>query len=604
MKMTNFVRSTKRLAGRSKGLCAPIRSQPLKRATLLCLFGLASNFWGNQMMEAVAHQATRDRTLKNYQRWQRRLSAQWRVAESDPEAADPQTLRDFWRWNVPAFADFFFPGHVSIAFSDFHRCMIQEYREQTLDDLETREGQKRAFCAPRGNAKTTIAQICAIHAIVYQLERYIVIFSATQPQATQIVRNIRDELMDNDLLKEFFAPTWGSEGEMAFTCNGVRVEGHGLRTARRGIKWGAVRPTWVILDDVEEDESVLSADQRAKVADRFNRVVEPIGSAATHFWVNGTLLHQQALLAALLKRPDFKTFFFQSIESEPGQEDLWRKWREIYIDLDNERRAEEAHEYYLAQKATMDEGGRVLWPERESLEQLQQMRATLGRFAFNAEKQNDPRDPDSQIFFIDDYPRCRIEGPDVITPSGERKPWAQMQRFTFLDPALGIDNVAKVRKGQRDFAAITTIGIDDKGFVYGLNAWLSKAAPEATIKRMLDIWEVFGGGLGFESVGFQDVLRIPFDAEVRRRKLDKAKGDLYKAPVPFWAFDQHTNKTARIMRLEPMLNNGWIILAENLPSEFWGQLETFPTGAHDDGPDSLEGAIRFAEIRGALRFAG
>lgn len=556
-------------------------------------------------MDHASHAATRGRTLKAYQISQKRLNAQWAEVEATPEAAnDPQVLRDFWRWNVPAFADFFFPDHVPAAFSDFHRCMIQEYREQTRDDLETREGRKKAFCAPRGNAKTTIAQICAIHAIVYRLERYIVIFSATQPQATQIVRNIRDELMDNDLLKEFFTLGWGSEGEMAFTCNGVRVEGHGLRTARRGIKWGSVRPTWVILDDVEEDESVLSAEQRAKVADRFSRVVEPIGSSATHFWVNGTLLHQEALLAALLQRPDFKTFFFQAIESEPEREDLWREWARIYIDLENENRAQEAHEYYLAQKACMDVGGRVLWPERESLEQLQQMRATMGRLAFSAEKQNNPRDPASQIFFTENYPRCRVDGPDVITPAGERKPWAQMQRFTFLDPAVGLDKPAEFSKGHRDFAAITTIAIDSKGFVYVINAWLGKPAAEGQIKAVLDIWEVFGGEIGFESVAFQKIFRIPFEAEVLRRKADDVTKHLYKNGIEFTAFDQHANKVARIARLEPMLNNGWIILADNLPAEYWAQLEVFPTGAYKDGPDSLEGAVKAAEHRGALRFAG
>jgi predicted phage terminase large subunit-like protein len=88
------------------------------------------------------------------------------------------------------------------------------------------------------------------------------------------------------------------------------------------------------------------------------------------------------------------------------------------------------------------------------------------------------------------------------------------------------------------------------------------------------------------------LLLDPFEAERSRRRGQGRAWDL--AIVP----ERHGGeKATRILALEPLARNGWLLLAQDLPEEFMGQLLDFPTAAHDDGPDAVAAAVALA--RGA-----
>ena len=70
--------------------------------------------------------------------------------------------------------------------------------------------------------------------------------------------------------------------------------------------------------------------------------------------------------------------------------------RRIYLFTDN--RNEQARAFYEANSLEMDRGAVVLWPAWESLFALMTMRWTMGDYAFRAEKQNEPMDPDLCVF--------------------------------------------------------------------------------------------------------------------------------------------------------------------------------------------------------------
>jgi predicted phage terminase large subunit-like protein len=301
------------------------------------------------------------------------------------------------------------------------------------------------------------------------------------------------------------------------------------------------------------------------------------------------------MLQYLATRPDYKSYTFKAIEQEPDNPSIWEEWEKIYVDLDNPNRQIDSDAFYEENREEMEKGARVLWPEKETLKDLQGMRSTQGHFAFNAEKMSDPRNPENQVFFPDQYERFEASGDLVKRNDGTTIKISDMLVFHFLDPAVGLDKQAQTKKGSRDFASVATIGIDNVGKIYVLSVWLDKALPEAQVKAAFDIWDLCGGQIGFESTAFQVIMQIPFEAEKARRGIEH---------VGIAAIDQHANKTARIMRLEPMFKHGWILLNERLPREFWSQLESFPTASHDDGPDALEGAITFAQKCGALKFAG
>ena len=92
---------------------------------------------------------------------------------------------------------------------------------------------------------------------------------------------------------------------------------------------------------------------------------------------------------------------------------------------------------------------------------------------------------------------------------------------------------------------------------------------------------------GVETNQFQDLLAGEFEAEFRRQGL------LGVRPA---SIENHIAKQVRIRRLGPYLSSRRLRLKAGSPGTrlLAEQLQEFPIGDHDDGPDSLEMALRLA----------
>ena len=53
-------------------------------------------------------------------------------------------------------------------------------------------------------------------------------------------------------------------------------------------------------------------------------------------------------------------------------------------------------------------------------------------------------------------------------------------------------------------------------------------------------------------------------------------------------------KRERILALEPLVHTGRLLFHEALGREVLAQLEDFPGGRHDDGPDAVAAAVKLA----------
>jgi hypothetical protein len=178
----------------------------------------------------------------------------------------------------------------------------------------------------------------------------------------------------------------------------------------------------------------------------------------------------------------------------------------------------------------------------------------------------------------------------------------------FLDAATG----NRARQNAGDYAAIATVGMDRAGYLYVLDVWLKRAAPTAQIAAMFDLHEKWRYTLfGIETNCFQQLLLLPIEEERKRRKALVTNASTghrvgsagfspsHAAPAPAthsWQLPirevHHSrNKETRIATLEPLVTNGWLRFAHDLPELFWAQLESFPHGEHDDALDALEAAI-------------
>jgi len=128
------------------------------------------------------------------------------------------------------------------------------------------------------------------------------------------------------------------------------------------------------------------------------------------------------------------------------------------------------------------------------------------------------------------------------------------------------------------------------GYLYVLDVWLERAVPSDQICKAFDLHEHWQyEGFGLETNAFQKVLLEPFETERARRKRRGKPWDL-----PIIEQRHRVPKNTRIMKMEPLVSNGWLLFAGGLSEEFLRQIEDFPNDRHDDGPDAVAAALSLA----------
>ena len=501
---------------------------------------------------------------------------------------------------VRCYSDFeffvrtFFPHHVKVStFSKMHQDFFEEEKDPA------RRGRRDAIAAPRSHAKTTYkAFFKVLHAIVYGYEPFILIISHSASEAEEKVRAVLEELEGNDRLRRIYgnlAPVpgqlingsrWGKK--WFITQNGVRVQAKSKGQQVRGLKHGPNRPTLIICDDVESAEGVMKPDPRKKTSDWFFKDVMKCGQidGSTNVTIVGTCLHPDSLLSNLLKVPGWRTRKYQAVSSFSSHPELWEKYRNLYTNLASPARLAEAHTFYLTNQAAMLTGVEVLWPEGESYERLMRMRIDEGEASFSSEKQNDPYDPELQLFKMDLAKKCRIhfegkalKGIQWLDGSNKAVMRSSITRIVaFHDPALGKEGT----NSDPDFSAIVVVAQDKDDYLYCLDAWIEKQPPSVQVERALLLNEKWGfDTLYLEDNLFQDLLKTTYrDAQEKRTG----------KPVRVVGVSQYSNKIQRISTLEPEITNGYLLFADSLNPRLINQMILFPT-TKDDGPDALQGAV-------------
>jgi predicted phage terminase large subunit-like protein len=220
----------------------------------------------------------------------------------------------------------------------------------------------------------------------------------------------------------------------------------------------------------------------------------------------------------------------------------------------------------------MEAGARVLWPEVEDLYALMRIRAESGRAAFEREKQNSPIQPEM------------CEWPESYFDEGiwfEAWPEHLAIKVLALDPSKGSDS----RRG--DYSALVSLGVDGKGILY-VEAALTRCSTPQMVADGVAVYRQFRpDAFGIEANQFQELLGGEFEAEFVRQGVVGARP---------WLLDNRVNKLVRIRRLGPYLASRRLRFKNDSPGTrlLVEQLEQFPIGDHDDGPDAAEMAIRLA----------
>lgn len=521
------------------------------------------------------------------------FSARW-------EAADPQTradlLRARFRYDLEGFCRWCWPDRFDLPFNELHRSLFER---SDCDDWQTRKANRAteldAVAAPRGFAKSTISSFAqVVHAIVYGTEAYVVLMSAGLSLSLSLSGDIRNVFMDEDSpLAELYGPfdVKGVVSEWRVSVNdapsvGVHASSFGSRI--RGVKHPdrGIRPTLVLIDDGEDPHLVRNPVQRDKWWSFLVKDVLKLGSRSggIRVQVRGTVLHTDSMLARTMQRPGWRTELWQAIESWPERADLWEQCREIWTDLTlGDVREECARAFYEAHREEMNRGVKVLDPGSRDIYQLYEQIWGEGLPSFLQEMQNDPVDPNTALFVVDKMKRCRVAHDDrkgrvVIAADGRVVPVSELRLSCRWDPSTGA--------ATGDYAAIAVLGRDKYGYTFVLDVWMRRASPSAQLNAAWTLAERWGlKRISLESNGFQDLVVEPFAREKAERQ---AKGEFWQLSIAEEPTSE--NKEGRIASLEPDVTNGWMQFSDLVPIEVLLQLQEFPTGGHDDGPDAIQWA--------------
>ena len=392
---------------------------------------------------------------------------------------------------------------------------------------------------PRGFSKTTLAGVGAgLWNILFEHIPFSLYVSAAAPHAKMQLSAIKRELSDNAQILEVFGsrrPDRQSDEKWSEdffeTTTGVAMAARGRGGQIRGINHRGRRPSLIIIDDVEDAESVQTEEQRDKTrvwayGDLIPALPE-LDKNATIVAL-GTLLHPDSLLMTWAVDPSWTSIIF----------------------------------------GARDSSGDLLWPAMLDDEKLRARRASFAAagqsHVFQMEYFNESVDPETQPF-----KRQYIH----ISPPPELE---KLHTAVYIDPAIS-------EKAKADETVVVAVGMEERGKIWILDGWGKRGASEREkVDKYFEFVKKYNSRMnGVESTAYQAALVHTLREEMFR------KGHYFEiTPV--------THKTKKELRiqgiLQPRYANGYIFHARHFP-ELEAQLFDFPRGAHDDWPDAVAGAV-------------
>ena len=473
---------------------------------------------------------------------------------------------------------------------EFHReiCDIMN------DVSNVHINDKIAVAAPRSHAKSTyLSKAFPIHEIVYRLRKYGIIISETPTVAAGNLEWIALQLKHNEKLRRDFGPLLSPKQQENAKDNSsefiasepdgnggqrmiAKLEAASSGQALRGRNWNGVRPDLIVCDDLEDKRNTNTEQLRTELRNWFSQVVVPLGDPKglrTAIVYMGTTVHHDALLIHVLeRRSDFKSKKYRAIIEWPERMDLWEACRLVYVDRDNPNRAEEARALYESNRAEMDRGAVVLWPEAQPLWKLMTWKWDNGSKAFNTEYMNEPLDEESMIFNPETF--TYFDGKISDFPPND------------YDVYMGVDFAMGKQRG--DYSAVVTIARHKKtDAVYVIDAWGERINPDAFLRVITEkVVRYQPNFIAAESQAAQE-----FFVQKLKEALTAAG---YPARTRVKEIYQRSRKELRIEAMLPDIEGGAIQFTRK-HALLLEQFEQYGTGSHDDVIDALEMAVSISK---------
>ena len=361
----------------------------------------------------------------------RALSEAGRDIGELPAVVDPER-KDKAATDFRFFCEAYFPRTFHLPWSPDHLKVIARIEQAVL------HGGLFALAMPRGSGKTSIAECACLWSVLYGHRDFVCLIGASEVHAVEMLDSIKMELDGNDLLEgdfpEVVYPIRCLDG-IANRCSGQLFKGErthigwtaneivlpsmpgskasaaiikvaGITGRIRGMKYKradgqTVRPTLVVLDDPQTDESARSLSQCATRERILAGAV--LGLAGPGKKISGimpcTVIRPGDMADSVLDReehPEWNGERTKMVYRFPTNEKLWAKYAEVRAEslrVHGDQR--EATAFYEANRAALDEGAEIAWMERFNHDEASAIQHAMNlklqdEAAFFAEYQNEP----------------------------------------------------------------------------------------------------------------------------------------------------------------------------------------------------------------------
>jgi len=202
--------------------------------------------------------------------------------------------------------EYFFPIY-------FHRYMEYEsapFHEEMFRILEDETIKLAVIVAFRGSAKSTIITTAYVlwSILGVQQRKFVVIEGQTDQKCRQYLAQIKNELLNNELLRKDLGPfteerdRLGNATAIIIKKLNVKIMISSVGQSIRGVRHNEHRPDLIIIDDIEDTDSVKTKESRDKTFNWLVGEIIPAGTKRTRFIVVGNLLHEDSVLMRLKKK--------------------------------------------------------------------------------------------------------------------------------------------------------------------------------------------------------------------------------------------------------------------------------------------------------------
>lgn len=389
----------------------------------------------------------------------RTMSAAGREIGELPAVKDPKRRKKASE-SLAYFAKVYFDQVFCLPWSDDHLKCISRIEEATT------KGGLFALAMPRGSGKTSLCETATIWAAITGRREYTALIGASEAHAQKMLVNIKTALEKTDeLVADFPELLWpvkcleglnqravaqiyqGRRTHLQWTATQIQlpmlaadipgaaavIRVAGLTGHLRGMQHTRpdgrkVRPSLVILDDPQTDESARSLAQTAERESLIAGAILGLAGPGTKIAavMPCTIIERDDLADRLLDRerhPEWTGQKFPLVyewPTDPTAGDHWSRYHEIRAgEFRTGGDGSAATDYYRDNRAVMDAGSRVAWPARHYSDELSAL-----QHAYNLRFRNEPA-------FFAEYQNAPLR--EIQTDARDLEPKAIVERLNRIE---------------------------------------------------------------------------------------------------------------------------------------------------------------------------